>query len=169
MCAMRSRGEGRERERGSEGGREGGVGRERLCTSRLTPPLHTRRLVKPETLSQLNGKNVMMYCTGGIRCERASALLKEISATGICAEQPRDDGDDDVSPLCSTYSRVSLWLLADLSIYLFTYLFLTLSLFLAVLSRRPSPYACASIPHHPTQPNPTQRRMQKQKQQNLSA
>ena len=29
----------------------------------------------PETQKKLDGKNVMMYCTGGIRCERASALL----------------------------------------------------------------------------------------------
>jgi rhodanese-related sulfurtransferase len=29
----------------------------------------------PETQAKLTGKKVMMYCTGGIRCERASALL----------------------------------------------------------------------------------------------
>jgi len=29
----------------------------------------------PETQKKLEGKHVMMYCTGGIRCERASALL----------------------------------------------------------------------------------------------
>jgi predicted sulfurtransferase len=32
----------------------------------------------PETLEKLNGKKVMMYCTGGIRCERFSALLSQI-------------------------------------------------------------------------------------------
>lgn len=26
--------------------------------------------------SQLKGKEVLMYCTGGVRCERASALLQ---------------------------------------------------------------------------------------------
>eukprot|EP00602_Paraphysomonas_sp_CaronLab_P003052 CAMPEP_0185033524 /NCGR_PEP_ID=MMETSP1103-20130426/22537_1 /TAXON_ID=36769 /ORGANISM="Paraphysomonas bandaiensis, Strain Caron Lab Isolate" /LENGTH=280 /DNA_ID=CAMNT_0027569817 /DNA_START=24 /DNA_END=863 /DNA_ORIENTATION=+ len=31
---------------------------------------------KEETKEQLKGKNVLMYCTGGVRCERASALLK---------------------------------------------------------------------------------------------
>ena len=31
---------------------------------------------KPETREQLKGKQVLMYCTGGVRCERASALLK---------------------------------------------------------------------------------------------
>lgn len=30
----------------------------------------------PETKEKLKGKQVLMYCTGGIRCERASALLK---------------------------------------------------------------------------------------------
>ena len=29
----------------------------------------------PETQAKLHGKQVLMYCTGGIRCERASALL----------------------------------------------------------------------------------------------
>lgn len=34
----------------------------------------------PATQEKLNGKKVLMYCTGGIRCERASALLNQISA-----------------------------------------------------------------------------------------
>lgn len=33
----------------------------------------------PETRKQLQGKKVMMYCTGGIRCERATALLNELT------------------------------------------------------------------------------------------
>jgi len=37
-------------------------------------------LAKSETQDMLNGKRVMMYCTGGIRCERASALLGEVAA-----------------------------------------------------------------------------------------
>lgn len=32
----------------------------------------------PETQEQLKGKQVMMYCTGGIRCERFSALLSQV-------------------------------------------------------------------------------------------
>jgi predicted sulfurtransferase len=32
----------------------------------------------PETQKELSGKTVMMYCTGGIRCERASALLSQM-------------------------------------------------------------------------------------------
>lgn len=47
-------------------------------------------LDKPETREVIKGKQVLMYCTGGIRCERASALLKykmetdpEIKALGI--------------------------------------------------------------------------------------
>merc|ERR1719487_1712994 len=35
----------------------------------------------PETQNQLQGKKVMMYCTGGIRCERATALLDQIERT----------------------------------------------------------------------------------------
>mmetsp|Transcript_27017 Transcript_27017/g.39799 ORF Transcript_27017/g.39799 Transcript_27017/m.39799 type:complete len:335 (+) Transcript_27017:211-1215(+) len=33
-----------------------------------------------DTQKQLNGKKVLMYCTGGIRCERATALLNQMSA-----------------------------------------------------------------------------------------
>ena len=33
-------------------------------------------LDKPSTRDQLRGKQVLMYCTGGVRCERASALLQ---------------------------------------------------------------------------------------------
>ena len=32
-----------------------------------------------ETQKQLTGKRVLMYCTGGIRCERATALLNQMS------------------------------------------------------------------------------------------
>ena len=32
-------------------------------------------LAEPETKKKLEGKTVMMFCTGGIRCERASAYL----------------------------------------------------------------------------------------------
>ncbi|KAK3261871.1 hypothetical protein CYMTET_29243 [Cymbomonas tetramitiformis] len=45
----------------------------------------------PETKEKLKGKKVLMYCTGGIRCERASALLDQIEKTssdfnteGVC-------------------------------------------------------------------------------------
>ena len=41
----------------------------------------------PETKKMLDGKRVMMYCTGGIRCERASALLTQMSEV-----------EDDVNP-----------------------------------------------------------------------
>jgi len=34
-------------------------------------------LDKQETKDMLKGKQVLMYCTGGVRCERASALLKQ--------------------------------------------------------------------------------------------
>mmetsp|Transcript_79459 Transcript_79459/g.177971 ORF Transcript_79459/g.177971 Transcript_79459/m.177971 type:complete len:509 (-) Transcript_79459:81-1607(-) len=35
-------------------------------------------LATPEVQEKLQGKKVMMYCTGGIRCERFSALLSQI-------------------------------------------------------------------------------------------
>lgn len=34
-------------------------------------------LDKQETKDSLKGKEVLMYCTGGVRCERASALIKK--------------------------------------------------------------------------------------------
>eukprot|EP00928_Gymnodinium_smaydae_P027493 TRINITY_DN21256_c0_g2_i1.p1 TRINITY_DN21256_c0_g2~~TRINITY_DN21256_c0_g2_i1.p1 ORF type:complete len:737 (-),score=132.57 TRINITY_DN21256_c0_g2_i1:52-2262(-) len=34
-------------------------------------------LQQEENLARFRGKRVMMYCTGGVRCERASALLKK--------------------------------------------------------------------------------------------
>lgn len=35
----------------------------------------------PKTQEQLHNKKVLMYCTGGIRCERATALLNQMSTT----------------------------------------------------------------------------------------
>ena len=35
----------------------------------------------PETKKELHGKKVLMYCTGGIRCERASALMDVLTKT----------------------------------------------------------------------------------------
>ena len=40
----------------------------------------------PETKKQLEGKRVMMYCTGGIRCERASALISQMERVGDLKE-----------------------------------------------------------------------------------
>jgi len=37
----------------------------------------TQWLQKPETKQQLQGKQVLLYCTGGVRCERASAYLNQ--------------------------------------------------------------------------------------------
>lgn len=44
-------------------------------------------LSKPETQAKLEGKSVMMYCTGGIRCERASALLDALQTTNESAHK----------------------------------------------------------------------------------
>ena len=50
----------------------------------LDPKMRTSQdfpkwLNAPETKEKLKGKTVMMYCTGGIRCERATALLNQIT------------------------------------------------------------------------------------------
>jgi len=39
-----------------------------------------RWLNDPSTKAKLHKKTVLMYCTGGIRCERATALLNQLSA-----------------------------------------------------------------------------------------
>ena len=44
-----------------------------------------RWLNAPETREKLQNKTVMMYCTGGIRCERATALLNQMT---VCAPDP---------------------------------------------------------------------------------
>ena len=50
----------------------------------LKPPMRNSLdfphwLHAPETKQALQGKTVMMYCTGGIRCERATALLNQMT------------------------------------------------------------------------------------------
>mmetsp|Transcript_19338 Transcript_19338/g.41960 ORF Transcript_19338/g.41960 Transcript_19338/m.41960 type:complete len:561 (+) Transcript_19338:60-1742(+) len=50
----------------------------------LDPKMRTSQdfpkwLNAPETKEKLKNKTVMMYCTGGIRCERATALLNQIT------------------------------------------------------------------------------------------
>jgi predicted sulfurtransferase len=50
----------------------------------LDPKMRTSQdfpkwLNAPETKAKLQDKTVMMYCTGGIRCERATALLNQIT------------------------------------------------------------------------------------------
>ena len=35
-----------------------------------------RRFQDPTLMARLKGRKILMYCTGGVRCERASALLK---------------------------------------------------------------------------------------------
>ena len=60
-----------------------------------------RWLNAPETRERLAGKRVLMYCTGGIRCERASALLSELSsscANGACPAQATQDAIASAGP-----------------------------------------------------------------------
>ena len=44
----------------------------------------------PETQAKLHGKQVLMYCTGGIRCERASALLDALARTSDGSFEVKD-------------------------------------------------------------------------------
>lgn len=48
-------------------------------------------LAAPETQKKLDGKKVLMYCTGGIRCERATALLNQM----VVASASGDNGNKD--------------------------------------------------------------------------
>ena len=71
------------------------------CQRRQIPRSESSQLARdsalaqrPETRERLAGKRVLMYCTGGIRCERASALLSELSsscANGVCPAQATQD------------------------------------------------------------------------------
>ena len=49
----------------------------------------------PETKEQISGKTVMMYCTGGIRCERATALLNQMTEADnkVDADSCNDNGN----------------------------------------------------------------------------
>lgn len=46
-------------------------------------------LSDPATQKKLDGKKVLMYCTGGIRCERATALLNQMSAAAPDQIKPK--------------------------------------------------------------------------------
>ena len=45
-------------------------------------------LADPATQKQLHGKKVLTYCTGGIRCERATALINQMAAVNPDKFQP---------------------------------------------------------------------------------
>lgn len=57
-------------------GQEGKGGAEYIDPKMRKSTDFAQWLDKPETQVKLEGKQVLMYCTGGVRCERASALLK---------------------------------------------------------------------------------------------
>jgi len=62
---------------------ESAIGRFDPGTAELIDPMMRKStefpvwLDRPETREKLRGKQVLMYCTGGVRCERASALLRQ--------------------------------------------------------------------------------------------
>ena len=63
-----------------------------------------------ETQKQLNGKKVLMYCTGGIRCERATALLNQMSTV---SEQLKPQGvyhcRGGIERYVKTYASGGFW------------------------------------------------------------
>eukprot|EP00571_Detonula_confervacea_P001911 CAMPEP_0172317878 /NCGR_PEP_ID=MMETSP1058-20130122/33145_1 /TAXON_ID=83371 /ORGANISM="Detonula confervacea, Strain CCMP 353" /LENGTH=731 /DNA_ID=CAMNT_0013032559 /DNA_START=68 /DNA_END=2259 /DNA_ORIENTATION=- len=64
--------------KGNNGDKEpsvGGEGAEYIDPKMRKSTDFTAWLAEPETKQKLEGKTVMMFCTGGIRCERASAYL----------------------------------------------------------------------------------------------
>ncbi|KAJ1420703.1 hypothetical protein B484DRAFT_351190, partial [Ochromonadaceae sp. CCMP2298] len=63
---------------GSGGGAAsaGGMGAQLLIPNMRKSTDFPEWIEREETRAQLEGKNVLMYCTGGVRCERASSLLK---------------------------------------------------------------------------------------------
>mmetsp|Transcript_60610 Transcript_60610/g.83183 ORF Transcript_60610/g.83183 Transcript_60610/m.83183 type:complete len:493 (-) Transcript_60610:81-1559(-) len=70
-----------------------------------------RWLSLPETQKELNGKRVMMYCTGGIRCERASALLNAVTETtpGFSIDGPPRQLRGGVERYMKTFPSGGLW------------------------------------------------------------
>ena len=57
------------------GGARGGGGARYIDPKMRKSTDFTSWLAEPETRQKLEGKTVLMFCTGGIRCERASAYL----------------------------------------------------------------------------------------------
>ncbi|KAL9178295.1 hypothetical protein ACHAXT_001723 [Thalassiosira profunda] len=81
----RSTKEGDAREEGKDDGGEaatsapceGGAGAEYIDPKMRKSTDFTSWLAEPRTKQKLEGKTVVMFCTGGIRCERASAYLNK--------------------------------------------------------------------------------------------
>jgi hypothetical protein len=66
-------------------------------------------LASKETQQQLHGKKILTFCTGGIRCERATALINQIAVVstksntnhddnGACGGENDDKNKDDATP-----------------------------------------------------------------------
>ncbi|KAG7367589.1 rhodanese-like domain containing protein [Nitzschia inconspicua] len=59
-------------------------------------------LAAKETQQQLNGKKVMMFCTGGIRCERAAALVNQMAVVSASSKTTTDTADPNSSKVKSS-------------------------------------------------------------------
>ena len=58
----------------------------------------TKRLAKDETKEKLKEKTVPMFCTGGIRCERASFKDDCLGGIVCCSNKLQDTGNDNFIP-----------------------------------------------------------------------
>jgi predicted sulfurtransferase len=64
----------------------------------------------PETKRKLEGKHVMMYCTGGIRCERASALISQMERVGdLCNTKGISMVQGGVDRYLKTFPEGGFW------------------------------------------------------------
>ena len=61
-------------------------------------------VARPDVLAQIAGKRVLMYCTGGVRCEKASALVR---ASGVAAEVRHLQGG--IHRYLEAYGEDGLW------------------------------------------------------------
>jgi predicted sulfurtransferase len=77
----------------------------------LDPKLRNSRewpkwLASKETQKQLNGKKILTFCTGGIRCERATALINQMS-TVSSANATTDKNKNEKSTIDSLSSSTT--------------------------------------------------------------
>jgi predicted sulfurtransferase len=62
-------------------------------------------LAAEETQQLLNGKKVMMFCTGGIRCERAAALVNQMAvvSSNVDSKKSQDSSNDTNGKSSTTF------------------------------------------------------------------
>jgi predicted sulfurtransferase len=66
-------------------------------------------LSQKTTHDQLQNKKVLMYCTGGIRCERATALLNQLQQAGQVQTQGVYELQGGIDRYLKTYPKGGFW------------------------------------------------------------